>query len=799
MVNITQKNLRNRLLKWDKLQAIVFFGVFLIFSSFMISFFTSSQIIEIEENSAAINESENFLDVQQPLAAMHVDWNYSIGNSADDNGGGLLYNPNDDSIMIGASIDGNVSLIKIGNDGQQVWNISWGSPAIERIYDIVMDSVQNYYLCGYTLEPGAQDVLLVKFNSSGDYQWNQTWGQTGLYDIAYGIGIDNEDNIYLTGETTNYILSGYTFFLMKYASNGSLLWDEVWIDRTYAGGSDLYIDGSNTIHITGHENIDSGLYESRYLIYAEYDSDGNSIVNRTWGTVDKHQFGYGITGDPAGNIYITGTTYTSHFILATLMYNSTGSLQWARTIDKPTQTPGEIRGYDIVYDSLLNLTIVAYAENYFNDYNDDIMIIDYGLDGEQQRIDFVGTNKDETPYSAIRDNQHNFVVLGETESQDESNTDLYFFRRTNIPDQFTLTSDTETIQQEQDFSLSWSASEGADNYSVFYFPTPITEWNTSLSEIATQINSSSLPIHVEGSGVYYYIALASNEWGNLSSNHIEINVQIPPSSFILTHNAESPDDDGLYNLSWSQSLGADNYTLYLHYNPILEINGSVTIFQTNITSLNYSIYNPNVGTYYYAVMAINETGERLSNDIKIEISLSELLPESPNFVENNVSLTQPTINITWSEVSDAISYRVYRSSSPITDISTLSPIYLGTATSFSDYLITPGDYYYVVVAVNAYGNSTISAPLVVNLSDPNATSNQSNNEDTDSNTNNSTNPDLTENTGSLADLPPEIEILIYIFILIIIILAAYFIFQKYHSIQIRAPSLAEMERNFSRI
>jgi surface protein len=67
------------------------------------------------------------------------------------------------------------------------------------------------------------------------------------------------------------------------------------------------------------------------------------------------------------------------------------------------------------------------------------------------------------------------------------------------------------------------------------------------------------------------------------------------------------------------------------------------------------------------------------------------------------------IIISWNPVEGATTYRIYRSTSPITDVSELTAIITGISdTTYQDTVEVNGTYYYVVVASNDWGDSRIS-------------------------------------------------------------------------------------------
>ena len=92
-----------------------------------------------------------------------------------------------------------------------------------------------------------------------------------------------------------------------------------------------------------------------------------------------------------------------------------------------------------------------------------------------------------------------------------------------------------------------------------------------------------------------------------------------PFTSELSSDADAPDDDGSFSLTWTDSYGATNYTVYQYNSLITEINGSLTILLTETASLSLSLIDLANGTYYYAIFSNNEFGSTLSNCIEVEV------------------------------------------------------------------------------------------------------------------------------------------------------------------------------------
>lgn len=100
---------------------------------------------------------------------------------------------------------------------------------------------------------------------------------------------------------------------------------------------------------------------------------------------------------------------------------------------------------------------------------------------------------------------------------------------------------------------------------------------------------------------------------------------IAPDKFTLSSDAGNPDPDGDFTLNWTESFGADNYTVYRDASYINFISGSPTVVASKITETNLTITNYS-GTNYFIVEAINASGNTLSNCLRITVSTNLIIP-----------------------------------------------------------------------------------------------------------------------------------------------------------------------------
>ncbi len=239
--------------------------------------------------------------------------------------------------------------------------------------------------------------------------WIEKWGSrsTKVGETGYDIAIDDLDNIYIVGSQTNYNSGLTSVILLKYDTNGTLLWEESWslLDQTMA--SDMAIDNTNNLYIAANTK-DSNNNETVCIL--RYNSNGVRQWNVTWGDSFYVNYATGIAVDNLGDVYVEGyTEYTvdeSEIFL--LKYNSNGVMQWNETWNKP----GVDLGGDLFIDNATNIYITGSTQPSGTLDDPDLFILKYNSSAEIQWYNAWGFSREDGGIDITMDNSNNLYVAG---------------------------------------------------------------------------------------------------------------------------------------------------------------------------------------------------------------------------------------------------------------------------------------------------------------------------------------------------------------------------------------------------
>ncbi len=235
-----------------------------------------------------------------------------------------------------------------------------GGSKYEHGNSIAVDDLGNAYVTGDTdshnfptsspiqesFAGGSFDAFVTKINASGTALSYSTYLGGKHTDNGHGIAVDSEGNAYVTGETssTNFPLASpiqgsfkwgsHDAFVTKIDASGSTL-----SYSTYLGGSSndkgygIAVDSEGNAYVTGETSSANfplvspiqgshPVLEGGDVFITKINASGNALSYSSSLGGSFSDFGYGIAVDSEGSAYVTGTTYSSDFPLASPIQHS---------------------------------------------------------------------------------------------------------------------------------------------------------------------------------------------------------------------------------------------------------------------------------------------------------------------------------------------------------------------------------------------------------------------------------------------------------------------------------------------
>ena len=231
----------------------------------------------------------------------NYEWVKHIGGNYNDNFGNSIAVDNDGNVIttgwyagtldfnpgmgvfelssIGSDYDCYIS--KLSPSGYFMWAKSLGGYDDEFGYSVQTDSLGNVYVAGtfdsnvdfdpgpdtYYLTASWADPFVLKLDNMGHFVWAKQVGANN-YDDCRGMALDNQANIYFTGNFAGHIDAdpgpgdyqiyatggGYDIYVIKMDSDGDLVWAENYGGSYSEKGIDIEIDNNGNIVTIGYFN-----------------------------------------------------------------------------------------------------------------------------------------------------------------------------------------------------------------------------------------------------------------------------------------------------------------------------------------------------------------------------------------------------------------------------------------------------------------------------------------------------------------------------------------------------------------
>ncbi|MFN8347339.1 MAG: SBBP repeat-containing protein [Spirosomataceae bacterium] len=240
-------------------------------------------------------------------------------------------------------------------------------------------------------------------------------------DYGFGIAVDANGNVYITGVYTGTAMFGTTsmtsvgnqdIFLAKYNGVGTLQWVRSAGGPNNDQGLSVAVNAAGNVYITGYYNVTASFGTASVsatgnndIFVAQYDTDGNFQWVRSAGGMEE-DMGRGIAVDAAGNAFLTGhfrltATFDGNSVASIggedifiAKYDNVGSLQWVYSAG----SSGDDRGMGITTDVSGNMYITGYylstitlgASSLTSSGGYDVFTAKYNSDGAVQWAQTIG-------------------------------------------------------------------------------------------------------------------------------------------------------------------------------------------------------------------------------------------------------------------------------------------------------------------------------------------------------------------------------------------------------------------------
>jgi len=296
---------------------------------------------------------------------------------------------------------------------------------------------------------GGHDIFVVKYDAAGNVLWAKGAGGASNDEVRSNT-TDVAGNVYITGyynsisitfgattlTNANNSTASADVFIVKYDTDGNVVWAKGAINTTNDVGNSATTDAAGNLYVTGsyYSSITFGTTTltnagSIDIFIVKYDAMGNVIWAKGAGGVDD-EYSNSLSTDSLGNIYVTGyyTSASLTFGASTITnlggqdifiakYDASGNALWAKGAggagsDNPNCISTDASGNVYVSGYYDSPSIISGATTLTNAGGVDVFIIKYDASGNVLWAKRAGGTADERAYSIATDAAGNVYIAG---------------------------------------------------------------------------------------------------------------------------------------------------------------------------------------------------------------------------------------------------------------------------------------------------------------------------------------------------------------------------------------------------
>jgi PKD repeat protein/predicted secreted protein len=315
-------------------------------------------------------------------------------------------------------------VVKLHEDGDIVWEKSFGGPGVENAYAIEDTVDGGFIVAGVTdsFGAGGQDIWVVKLASDGTVEWEKSYGDVGA-DIAYDIKQTVDQGYVIAGGSSDEAL------VLKLNQDGTIGWQ-----KTYGDDPGTDLDEAYAIAQTADGGyIVVGITDPAGAWNADIRvlkllADGTVAWQNDYGDAGDDR-GYAISETVDGGYIVAGSTSSfgaGGFDTWLLKLDSNGAVTWQKAYGETGDE--EARA---VQETVQGGYILAGSTSSFGRGNRDIWIVGLNTDGSVAWEKTYGQTEDDTGLDVQLTSDGGYINCGATESMGDGSpgfADMWILR-----------------------------------------------------------------------------------------------------------------------------------------------------------------------------------------------------------------------------------------------------------------------------------------------------------------------------------------------------------------------------------
>ena len=180
---------------------------------------------------------------------------------------------------------------------------SWGTAGSETARGVAVAPDGSIYqaVTAFDLGNFPPTLILLKYAADGTLLWEQAWEVPGSFftEDAADVAVASDGSVYVVGSANGDAL------ILKFSPDGTLLWQRTWGETGSDAAQDVAIAPDGTVVVSGTTRSFGAGEEDSFVITLT--PAGDLVWQRTWGTVNNESDTHVAVGAD-GTIFMTTTT-----------------------------------------------------------------------------------------------------------------------------------------------------------------------------------------------------------------------------------------------------------------------------------------------------------------------------------------------------------------------------------------------------------------------------------------------------------------------------------------------------------
>lgn len=243
-----------------------------------------------------------------------IEWQKTYGGSKTDFGFSVIQTKDYGYILTGitasyGSGQWDIWIVKTDSQGEEEWNTTWGGNSLEQCGHTIIETKDNCYIVSgltYSFSSGiSYDAFLLKIDENGNEVWNKTYNSLGE-EHFWDVELTSDGGYILAGLTRN--TTSHNAWIVKTDDQGNIMWDKKFGPANQALDIIEADDGGYVFICEAEETCFSG-YLNSWLI--KIDHNGNKEWDQLFITPkgdDNFAVHHHLLKHNNGGYILTGTT-----------------------------------------------------------------------------------------------------------------------------------------------------------------------------------------------------------------------------------------------------------------------------------------------------------------------------------------------------------------------------------------------------------------------------------------------------------------------------------------------------------